>query len=121
MAGHPSQGEYRRVLCVCSGGLLRSPTAAWVLSNPPYNYNTRSAGITPKYALVQLEQLHIDWADEIVCMDAEHERILRENFSISDFKKIICLNLSDDFTYRDPVLITEIKERYKEHHYESSI
>lgn len=36
MMKHPSQGDFKKVLCVCSGGLLRSPTVAWVLSNPPF-------------------------------------------------------------------------------------
>lgn len=30
------QGDYRKVLCVCAGGRLRSPTAAVVLSQAPY-------------------------------------------------------------------------------------
>ena len=43
---NPFQKDYKRVLCVCSAGLLRSPTAAYVLSQAPYNYNTRAAGLT---------------------------------------------------------------------------
>ena len=31
--------KHRRVLCVCSAGMLRSATMAWVLSNSPYNFN----------------------------------------------------------------------------------
>ena len=45
------QGEYKRVLCVCSAGLLRSPTAALVLSQEPYNFNTRAAGLDEAFAL----------------------------------------------------------------------
>ena len=33
------QGKYKKVLCVCSAGLLRSPTAALVLSQEPFNFN----------------------------------------------------------------------------------
>ena len=41
---NPYQGDFKKVLCVCSAGLLRSPTAAWVLSNAPFNFNTREIG-----------------------------------------------------------------------------
>jgi len=29
------EGDYKRVLCVCSAGLLRSPTMAWVFGKEP--------------------------------------------------------------------------------------
>ena len=41
---NPWQGDAKRVLCVCSAGLLRSPTAAKVLYDE-YGYNTRAAGL----------------------------------------------------------------------------
>ena len=44
------QGDYKRVLTVCSANMLRSPTIAHVLSAEPYNFNTRSAG-TAGFAL----------------------------------------------------------------------
>ena len=117
MAKHPSQGEYKKVLCVCSGGLLRSPTAAWVLSNPPYNFNTRCAGIDDKYALIQVDSLLIEWADEIVCMERKHHKQIEKKFEGHEYlgpKKVICLGLSDDYLYRDESLINVIKERYDE-------
>lgn len=46
-ASNKFQGSYKRVLCVCSAGLLRSPTAALVLSKDPYNFNTRACGAVP--------------------------------------------------------------------------
>ncbi len=42
---NPYQGKYKRVLCVCSAGVLRSATTAVVLSKEPFNFNTRSAGL----------------------------------------------------------------------------
>lgn len=65
------QGSYKRVLCVCSAGLLRSPTTALVLSQPPYNYNTRAAGLTKEFALVPVDPVLLHWADEVVCMNSE--------------------------------------------------
>lgn len=65
------QGSKPRILCVCSGGVLRSPTMAWLLSQPPFNFNTRSCG-TEEYALIPLTEQLIAWADEIVCAEDEH-------------------------------------------------
>jgi len=55
-SSNPYQGKFKRVLCVCSAGLLRSPTTAFVLSQEPYNYNTRAAGIVDDYALVPVDE-----------------------------------------------------------------
>lgn len=113
MLKHPSQRSYVKALCICSGGILRSPTAAWVLSNSPYFFNTRAAGIVPKYALIQVDEYLVAWADIIICMDKKHERLLRKNFEVSG-KEVVCLNISDDFVYRDEKLIELIKTKYAE-------
>ena len=102
------QGKYKRVLCVCSAGLLRSPTAAFVLSQEPYNYNTRCAGLTPEFALIPVDEVLLEWADEIVCMDKRQEAVLMEETN----KPIVCLNIPDNFGYRDSVLMDMIRERY---------
>ena len=62
------QGKYKRVLCICSAGLLRSPTAAFVLSQEPYNYNTRAAGLTKEFALIPVDEVLLNWAQEVVCI-----------------------------------------------------
>lgn len=103
------QGNIKRILCVCSAGILRSATAAVVLSQDPYNFNTRSAGIE-QYALVPVSQALLHWADEVVCMTRYHEEALLHLTN----KPITCLDLPDCFSYRDPTLITEIKQRYYE-------
>jgi predicted protein tyrosine phosphatase len=107
-AKNPYQGKYKKVLCVCSAGLLRSPTAAVVLSGEPFNYNTRSAGIEKSYALIPVDDVLIAWADEIVCMTIAQEEAL----SFITSKPIICLDIDDDFEYRDPRLVKLIEERY---------
>lgn len=105
---NPFQGEYKRVLCVCSAGLLRSPTTARILSMEPYNFNTRAAGLTPEFALIAVDSVLIEWAQEIVCMDARQERKLKEMTS----KPVICLNIPDEFAYRDERLEKLIQENY---------
>lgn len=103
------QGNHKRVLCVCSAGLLRSPTAAVVLSQAPFNFNTRAAGLTPEFALIPVDEVLIHWADEIVCMEAKQLEILAD---MTD-KPIRCLYIEDSFDYRDPELMRLIAERYK--------
>jgi len=109
------QGEYKKVLCVCSAGLLRSPTAAWVLSQEPYNFNTRAAGATPDFALVPVDEVLLTWADEVVCMSEEQAGTVRElldNLKLYDPPRVICLDIPDQFKYRDPRLVKLIKDRY---------
>lgn len=103
------QGEYKRVLCVCSAGLLRSPTAAFVLSQKPYNYNTRAAGDTKEFALIVVDDVLLEWADEVVCMTLEQKKSLKKRTK----KPVVCLEISDSYAYRSPALIELIKEKYE--------
>lgn len=116
-ADHKAQGEYKRVLCVCSAGLLRSPTAALVLSQEPFNHNTRAAGIEETYALVVVDEVLVRWADEIVCMTREHRDKLVERFAGKGAVgrgAIKVLGIADDYDYRDPELMRLIATRYNE-------
>lgn len=108
-AHNPNQGSYKKVLCVCSAGLLRSPTAALVLANEPFNYNTRACGIETGHALIPLDDVLIEWADEIVCMDAYQASYVQAQ---TLNKPVICLNIGDSYGYRDPELMARIKIRY---------
>lgn len=112
---NPYQGGFKRVLCVCSAGLLRSPTAAFVLSQEPYNYNTRAAGISDEYALVEVDDVLLTWADEIVCMDTDQQTELENRLMKLglDNTNVICLGIPDSFAYRDPVLMKMIKDSYE--------
>lgn len=114
-SGNKFQGNYKKVLCVCSAGLLRSPTAAWVLSNEPYNYNTRAVGMNAEYALVALDNVHLSWADEIVVMEpwmGEEVKKKLEQVLQGKQKKVYVLDVPDSFPYRDPELVKFIKESY---------
>jgi len=108
-AGNPYQGKYKRVLCVCSAGLLRSPTLAWLLSNEPYNYNTRAAGIDTGHALIPVDDVLIEWADEIICMDEYQYARLKERTK----KRVINLQIGDSFEYRDKGLIEIMRVHYE--------
>ena len=111
-ATNPYQGTHKRVLCVCSAGLLRSPTAAWVLSQEPYNFNTRAAGITKEFALVPVDRVLLHWADEIVTMSADQAEQIRVQLETP--KPIVVLGIPDNYGYREPELVEAIKKAYDE-------
>jgi predicted protein tyrosine phosphatase len=108
MTHNPFQGKFKKVLCVCSAGLLRSPTAALVLSMPPFNFNTRSCGLS-ECALVTLDEVLLHWADEVVCMDGYQ----KEKISQMTDKPVCSLDIGDVYDYRDPELMEIIKSRYE--------
>lgn len=111
-AQNPHQGKAKRVLCVCSAGLLRSPTAAVVLSQEPFNFNTRAAGIDEEYALIPVDDVLVAWADQIVCMERGHEEELLERFPGAK-GKVVVLGIMDNYAYRDPQLVRLITQQYK--------
>lgn len=112
-SANPYQGDYKKVLCICSAGLLRSPTAAFVLSQEPYNYNTRAAGIEADFALIVVDDVLVTWADEIVVMSKAQERaVMAKLKKMKIMRPIACLGISDNHAYRSPELLVEIKTAY---------
>lgn len=104
------QGDAKRVLCVCSAGLLRSPTAALVLSQKPFNYNTRAAGLESEYALIPVDEALVEWAQEIVCMSQDQVDCIMENYDPA--VPVYNLDIPDHFSYGDPELMDMIKKSY---------
>lgn len=65
----------------------------------------RSAGTEDK-ARVKVTSGHIGWADLIFAMEKKHVRRLQERFRDSlEGKKIICLNIPDDYQFMNSELI----------------
>jgi predicted protein tyrosine phosphatase len=114
---NPNQGDFKKVLCVCSAGLLRSPTAAVVLSSEPFNYNTRAVGVVDDYALVPIDVVLLEWADEVVCMHPSITDKLRRAFDADTLfgVNIVTLNIQDQYGYRDPELMDLIKFQYEKY------
>lgn len=118
-AFNPYQGKEKKVLCLCSAGLLRSPTMANVL-HQEYGFNTRSAGVAHEYALIPVDEVLLMWADEIVC--AEQSVANRLHDYIADNVKnaeevlpnITVLNIPDKYTWNHPELRDIIIEQYQE-------
>lgn len=113
--GNQFQTKARKVLCVCSAGLLRSPTAANVL-HTKFGFNTRAVGADKEYALIPLTQALIWWADEIVFVNREAFLLLNQEEQDeleSVGVKVIILNIEDDFDWMDITLRTEILVQYE--------
>jgi predicted protein tyrosine phosphatase len=106
---NPNQGDYKRVLCLCSAGLLRSPTIAWILGNN--GYNTRSAGVHD-YALIPVDDVLIHWADIVVCADQEHADMLLQKHKP---KTLVVLGIPDYYAFRHPTLIKLVTKALQEH------
>ena len=110
--GNSWQGSAKRVLCLCSAGLLRSPTAANVL-HKHWGHNTRSAGVCRYYALVVMDDVLLIWAQEIVCMDDEQERAVRcEPVFKANPVPVRNLHIKDSFGWDDHTLREKIKDAY---------
>jgi len=109
---NPHQGDYKKVLCVCSAGLLRSPTTAEVLSRV-FDYNTRAVGLDVDYALIPIDQYQVDWADEIVCMGLSQK--VRIDASFVPKNPVVNLEIPDIYGFRDPDLIQMVEANYRAH------
>ncbi|KYG99489.1 low molecular weight protein tyrosine phosphatase family protein [Bradyrhizobium sp. DOA1] len=98
------------ILFVCSANRLRSPTAEQVFSTWP-GIETDSAGIS-NGADVLLSAEQIEWADLIFVMEKTHRNKLNRKFRASlNKKRVICLDIPDDFEFMDPVLVQILENR----------
>jgi len=98
------------VLFVCSANRLRSPTAEQIFSTWP-GIETDSAGIS-NGANVPLSSEQVEWADIIFVMEKTHRTKLSRKFRSSlKGKRVICLDIPDDYEFMDPVLIQMLENR----------
>lgn len=99
-----------RVLFVCSANRLRSPTAEHVFARWP-GIEADSAGLNND-ADQPLSPEQIEWADVIFVMERDHLTRLRRNFTKhAAGKRVICLNIADDFAYLQPELVRLLEDR----------
>ena len=106
--------QFTRVLCVCSAGLLRSPTIARVLQKDYDNVNVRAAGTSSEYALVPVDKVLVSWADIVICAENWHADQLDSQFGniVAESKiPLIALNIPDEFSFADPELEKIIRQR----------
>lgn len=94
----------KRALFICSQNRLRSPTAEQVFSTWP-DVETDSAGLGGD-ATVPLSPEQIAWANIIFVMEKAHRNRLATRFKrYLNGKRIICLDIPDDYEYMQPELI----------------
>lgn len=110
---NPFQGDKKKVLCVCSAGLLRSPTAAWILSNAPFNFNTRACGVEPEYALIPVDEALLYWADEVVVMEEWQKDSILQRYNVGN-KEIHILHTPDNYGFREQGLVDAMLPKLQE-------
>lgn len=100
----------KRALFICTQNRLRSPTAEQVFATWP-NVETDSAGLGND-ATTPLSSEQIDWATIIFVMEKTHRSKLSQKFRrFLNNKKIICLDIPDEYEFMDPVLIAVLKAK----------
>lgn len=100
----------KHLLFICSRNKLRSPTAETIFSNHP-TVEVDSAGLN-KDAAAPLCEEHLDWADVILVMENNHLQRLKRNYASSlKGKKVVTLNIPDNYAYMDPQLISLLQSR----------
>ncbi|MEH7351332.1 low molecular weight protein tyrosine phosphatase family protein [Gottfriedia acidiceleris] len=102
-----------KLLFICSKNKWRSPTAEKIFHL--YNgHQARSAG-TETSARIKVTEGHIGWADIIFVMEKKHLRRIRDKFGdILYEKKIVNLDIADDYQFMDEELIEILQNRVSE-------
>lgn len=113
-AKNPFQGKGEKVLCVCSAGLLRSPTIAHVLANK--GYNTRAVGAATEYALIPVSTALLCWADRYVVVKEQESTLLSYLKDIAkDYEgKVTVLDIPDCYERMDPELVAIVEDLLKD-------
>ena len=110
---NPYQGDTKKVLTVCSAGLLRSATLQNFLIKE-YGYNVRNCGVTEEYALIPISEALCVWADEIVFVEEDVYKTVEsyiENMGMNG--KCFILNIPDLYSFNNPELIKICKDQYQ--------
>lgn len=106
------QGKTKKVLTVCSAGLLRSATLQNFLIRE-YGYNVRNCG-TEDYALIPISEALVSWADEIVFVNKENfKRVELDLKEFNSIEKCFILDIPDIYGFNDSNLIKICKEEYE--------
>lgn len=107
-----NQTSTKKVLCVCSASLLRSPTLANII-HQEYQYNTRACGTSKEYALIPITEALIVWAELIIFVNKENYLQLdsEELALISELgTPVKWLNIEDNYEWNSPELVKAIKD-----------
>lgn len=107
------QGDTKKVLTVCSAGLLRSATLQNFLIKE-YGYNVRNCGTVESYALIPISEALVLWADEIVFVDQENYNMVYEDLKrLEVLDKCIVLDIPDQYSFNDFELFDICRKQYE--------
>ncbi len=109
---NPYQGKDKKVVFVCSMGILRSATAARLYA---HKHNTRAAG-TDADALVQLSPTLVAWADEIVFVNDHNYQKFKNSVDENLFAglTIRVLDIPDVYEHMHPEMVEEFRKQYED-------
>ncbi len=109
---NPYQGTDKKVLFVCSAGILRSATGARMYA---HKYNTRNCGSHLHMALIPLSENLLWWADEVVFVNKEnYQNALRDFPEIMPvLHNVKVLNIPDHYYHMAPELKQAFKDQYE--------
>ena len=114
LSGRLSCSRVRTVLFVCSQNKLRSPTAEQVFSRRE-DLEVSSAG-TNHGAENPLTAELVGWADLIFVMEKAHRSKLQRRFRAAlAGKRVICLDVPDDFAFMEPELVRLLETKVSRH------
>jgi predicted protein tyrosine phosphatase len=113
---NPCQGTSKRVLFVCSAGMLRSPTAA--VMGAQMGLNTRSCGSYTS-ALIPISSNLIQWAEIVVFMNIENYEGVKSLLKGKQVWVNLALksrvwNIDDEYNYMDEGLKYILKTKLEE-------
>jgi predicted protein tyrosine phosphatase len=100
----------RNVLFICRQNRLRSPTAESVFASWP-GIEARSAGLNNDAETPVTAEL-VAWSHLIFVMEKAHRNKLSKKFKahLKD-KRVVCLDIPDEYDYMDPVLVQLLKAK----------
>ena len=102
------------ILFICSRNQWRSPTAEAIYKKRDDIF-VKSAGTEPS-ARIRLTAKNIIWADLIFVMEKKHKQKMIERFpNETDEKRIIILDIEDEYQFMDSELIEEIETKVNQY------
>lgn len=99
-----------KILFLCGRAQIRSPTTERIFADLP-GVETRSAGVSADADEV-VSADDIEWADVVVCMERAHASKLKRKFDrLLRAKRVVVLDIRDEYDYIAEDLITVLRER----------
>ena len=106
--------SFMRVLFICTQNRLRSPTAEQVFASWK-NLEVASAGLSSSAANPVTPELVL-WAQLIFVMEKAHRNKLNRKFRAHlNGKRVVCLDIPDQYDFMDPALVTLLNTKVPPH------